>query len=243
MRPTRLAEHLLWRIHRRYPTVTESLEFPGVRLEFVRIADPDRVLDDVAAEEDRREKFGAAADAKALSLPYWAELWESALALAQSMCQAGAEHFFANTSSVMDLGCGMGLAGCAAARLGANVLFADVEPLALLFARLNSLPDAARVRTRRLDWRTDRLAEKFDLILGADILYERAQWPFLEPFWRAHLADGGTVLLGEPGRQTGDEFVEWIRGRGWLLRERRETVRGTKKIRLLRLTAPSHAAT
>jgi predicted nicotinamide N-methyase len=234
-RSPRLAAHLLWRIHRRYPTVSESLDFGAVKLKFVRIADPDRVLDDVAAEEDRREKFGAAADATTLSLPYWAELWESALALALSMCQAGAQHFLAPTSNVMDLGCGMGLAGCVAARLGANVLFADLEPLALLFARLNSLPDFARVRTRRLNWQTDRLTETFDLILGADILYERAQWPFLEPFWRAHLAAGGMVLLGEPGRQTGDEFVDWIRQRGWTLTTHPETVRG-RNMRIFELT-------
>ena len=126
------------------------------------------------------------------------------------------------------------MAGCVAARLGASVLFADVEPLALLFARLNSLPDAARVRTRRLDWRTDRLDEKCDLILGADILYERAQWEFLEPFWRAHLKDGGTILLGEPGRQSGDEFIEWIRPRGWSLAIREQAAR-QRRIRLLTL--------
>ena len=105
-----------------------------------------------------------------------------------------------------------------------RVLFADLEPPALLFARLNSLPDAARVRTRRLDWATERLGERFDLILGADILYERKQWDFLEPFWREHLAPGGTVLLGEPGRQTGDLFREWITARKWSLEQHVEPV-------------------
>jgi len=119
----------------------------------------------------------------------------------------------------MDLGCGMGLAGAVAARIGMRVLFADLEPPALLFAQLNSLPDAPRVRTRRLNWQTDRLDERFDLILGADILYERKQWDFLEPFWRAHLAPRGSVLLGEPGRKTGEMFVEWIAERGWALSE------------------------
>ena len=139
----------------------------------------------------------------------------------------------------------MGLAGTVAARLGMRVLFADLEPPALLFAQLNSLPYAQRtlrerpdlpkralprrryaerVRTRRLNWQTDRLDETFDLILGADILYERKQWDFLEPFWRSHLAPGGTVLLGEPGRQTGDLFVDWITPRGWSLARHEEPV-------------------
>ena len=68
---------------------------------------------------------------------------------------------------------------------------------------------------RELNWQRDRLGEKFDLILGADVLYEKAQWEYLEPFWREHLADSGTILLGEPGRQTGDQFGDWIAARGW----------------------------
>jgi len=193
------------------------------------------VLDRVAEEEDRLEKLhGRPTDPDQLHLPYWAELWDSGLAMANHLI---AQPDRRANRSVLDLGCGMGLAGTVAARLGMRVLFADIEPPALLFARLNSLPDAARVRTRRLNWRTDRLEERFDLILGADILYEKQQWEFLEPFWRAHLNAGGTVLLGEPGRQTGDLFLDWIHGRGWTLRrhERKVATRETP-VRIFELT-------
>jgi predicted nicotinamide N-methyase len=197
------AAHLLARIHSHYRTVTEHVELSGLPIAFTRIADPNRVLDVVARQES---------NGQAVALPYWAQLWESALAVAGWLVDARLE-----LTRVLDLGCGMGLAGAAAARLGHRVLFADVEPLALLFARLNSLADADRVRARRVDWRKDRLEERFDLILGADILYEREQWPFLDAFWREHLEDCGRVILGEPGRQTGDEFIDWVRDRGWSL--------------------------
>ena len=106
----------------------------------------------------------------------------------------------------------------------------------LLFAQLNSLPWRRRVRTRQLNWQTDRLDEQFDLILGADILYERKQWDHLEPFWRAHLAPGGIVLLGEPGRQTGDLFIDWIASRGWSLKQDQRKALGRERaIRLLEL--------
>jgi predicted nicotinamide N-methyase len=121
----------------------------------------------------------------------------------------------------------MGLTGTVAAAMGADVTFADLEAPALLFARLNSLPfdpTGRRTRTHRLNWQTDRLGRRFDLIIGADILYERAQWDFLEPFWRAHLARDGSVLLGEPGRPTGEMFGEWITARGWQIEEFAEPV-------------------
>jgi predicted nicotinamide N-methyase len=240
-------QHLLRRIGARFRVVTETVRINGaLQFPFTRIADPDRVLDEVAAEEDRLEKVsGRRTEGEYLRLPYWAELWDSALGVAQflasrtsedegSRIEDGAEAYppssilyppsSLSSLSVLDLGCGMGLTGTTAAALGARVLFADLETPPLLFARLNSLPWAGRVRTRRLDWRTDRLAERFDLIIGSDVLYERKQWDNLDPFWRAHLAPGGAVLLGEPGRPTGKAFPDWIAARGWSLRRELQPV-------------------
>jgi predicted nicotinamide N-methyase len=235
---------LLARIQRKFQTVTEEIRVggagfasAGASIRFTRVADPDRVLDDVVAEEDRREKAGGNgpndADANPSTdahLPYWAELWESARGIAAALGKMK----LTDSTRVLDLGCGMGLGGAAAAALGARVTLADLESPALLFARLNCLSFGNRVRVRRLNWRIDRLDEQFDLILGADILYERQEWEFLNEFWNAHLAQGGSVLLGEPGRQSGETFGPWIRQRGWLLREGTEQANG-KSIRVFRL--------
>ena len=224
---------LLHRIRRRYAVLTETVRVGPLSLDFTRIEDPNRVLDEVAAEEDRLEKVrGQRVTEDQLHLPYWAELWDSALGIGQFLTRLQSKSL-----SVLDLGCGMGLAGTVAAAVGHDVLFADLEPPALLFARLNTVCWRDRVRARRVDWRKDRLAERFDLILGADILYERKQWDHLEPFWREHLGDGGSILLGEPGRKTGEMFIEWVRERGWRLEEFVEPVETrTRPIRLLRLT-------
>ncbi|HET6250688.1 MAG TPA: 50S ribosomal protein L11 methyltransferase [Tepidisphaeraceae bacterium] len=217
----KLRQRLLHRIGRRYRVVSETVEMGHLRFPFTRIADPDRVLDQVAAEADLRDRLhGSAAPGDELHLPYWAELWESARGIGAYLADGGMEVYrdVGDTRPiVLDLGCGMGLSGTIAAALGATVVFADLEPPALLFARLNSLPWRNRVRTRRLNWQRDKLDQRFNLILGADILYERAQWPFLDAFWREHLAPKGRILLGEPGRQTGEMFVEWITAKGWRL--------------------------
>lgn len=207
--------------------MTEECAVGPLRFPFTRIADPNRVLDEVAAEADRLERVSGRREAEPLHLPYWAELWDSATGLGQLLAARRANRPPAAPPAVLDLGCGMGLSGTVAAALGGRVLFADLEPPALLFARLNALPfgsPARPIRARRLNWQTDRLGERFDLILGADILYERKQWDFLEPFWRIHLAPGGCALLGEPGRPTGDDFAAWITQRGWGVTVHEESV-------------------
>ncbi len=236
---SRLRGLLLERIHRRYGTITAPLQLGKTQIQFTRIADPNGVLDQVAEEEDLRERLHGPRDKtlarpQPLHLPYWAELWDSALAIAELLLSGGAGT--GPCLRVLDLGCGMGLTGSAAAMTGHRVLFADLEPPALLFAALNSLENHLHVRTRQLDWRVDALHEEFDMIIGADILYERSQWEYLEPFWRKHLAPGGSILLGEPGRQSGDLFVPWIQERGWALEITSHPVATrTVPIRLLRL--------
>lgn len=223
------------RLRRRHQLLTESIAVAGRTFRFTRVADPKVVLDSVIRDE---------AAGKAPRMPYWAELWESAIAIGERLLQpafggAGEQaiHPAPPVQSVLDLGCGMGFAGMVAAAVGHRVLFADIEPEALLFAELNAWPWRQRCRFRRLNWQTDRLDERFNLVLGADVLYERGQREHLELFWRHHLSTGGRVVLGEPGRQSGSEFADWIRARGWKLAESEiRLIAQQKTIRLFELT-------
>ena len=179
--------------------MTHPVRVGPVEFAFTRVADPDRVLDDVVEEETRRQAAAVAARDAPPRMPYWAEVWDSAFGVGQALARD------ARTvgSTVLDLGCGMGLAGTTAAALGgAGAPGRPGTPRPAVRA-VQHPPVAAQGGLRRLNWQADSLAETFDTILGADILYERSQWDFLEPFWRAHLSPGGAVLLGEPGARRG----------------------------------------
>ena len=230
---------LLARIRRRYETIDETITIGPLRVPFTRVKDPDVVLDRLADEADRRERATGTRLDEIQHLPYWAELWDSAYGVAERLVARSTGWGIGDPKRVLDLGCGMGLTGAVAAHLRAEVMLADLEAEALLFAQYNASaagdarlvarPDLGRrmtgvyrwqprVRSRQLNWQTDHLGERFDLILGADILYDHPQWPFLNAFFTEHLAAGGTVILGEPGRATGDRFVDWIATRGdWSL--------------------------
>ena len=197
------------RIAREFAIVDERVEVaPGVAVAFARIADADAVLTAACASE--ADVRAGRRPRRVLDVPYWAGVWPSALAIGAHL--AARREAIAGRS-LLDLGCGTGLAGAIAATLGARVTLVDREPAALLFARLNTL--AWNGRVRRCDWQADDLGERFDAIVGSDVLYEPPQWPFIDRFLRKHLADDGVVFLGEPGRPKSEPFVEWIRARGW----------------------------
>lgn len=214
---SRSRHRLRARIQRQFATIIDHYDIGGRPFAFTRVADPNLVLEDAALAEDLAEReTGERRDGDQIRLPYWAELWDSSLAVARMLGQEQNAIGLAG-KRVLDLGCGMGLTGSVAAMLGSTVTFADLETPALLFARYNSLPWRKRVKARHVNWRTSHLGRRYDLIIGADILYERPQWDALELFWREHLASGGQVLLGEPGRPTGDLFIDWIQARRWRL--------------------------
>jgi predicted nicotinamide N-methyase len=232
--PSDLRARLLARIGRKYRVSLLPLEFGDLKLNFVRIADPNRVLDELADAEDRREKReGKRRDGDELHLPYWAELWDSSLALSEQLAE---QKHKMQGKYLLDLGCGMGLTGTVAAALGAKVTFADLESDALLLARANAMQFDPSVQAIRLNWRTDRIDQKFDWIIGADIIYERKQWEFLELFWREQLAREGKVLIGEPSRPGADEFVKWMEDENWRVDLSRRNIKGCQKIiRILKM--------
>ncbi|MBC7783118.1 MAG: hypothetical protein H7144_04700 [Burkholderiales bacterium] len=210
------------------------------------------MLNDLCERIDAYERAtGTRVNGDELGLPYWAELWDSAMGVGQWLIKESGKWRATSDEmhssgviahrSVLDLGCGLGLAGTVAAMLGAEVLFADIEPECLLFSLLNGLRYRSDVEARRVNWQTGDLSRRFDVILGSDILYDRSQWPFLTKFFDRHLDSRGTVLLGEPGRITGEMFVPWIQEQGWHVQEKQEHIpnRATP-IRLFELIRTMH---
>jgi predicted nicotinamide N-methyase len=184
----------------------------GRALAFARIADPDALLGDVCDQVSLSEQ--GVAPRRELRMPYWAAVWESATALAEHLVDRDADQPLAD-KDVLDLGCGMGLVGAAAAMLGARVTLADIDTAGLLFARLNTLAWATRARVVRCDWHVSDLGAPFDLIAAADVVYDTEQWRPIEAFARRHLGETGVLLLSEPSRPAADGFAAWLETMGW----------------------------
>ena len=139
-------------------------------------------------------------------LPYWAELWPSGLALARHVAtrELGGHR-------VLELGCGLGLPALAAALREADVLATDWAEDAIELLRRNAERNGVFLRLARVRWSEPEpllRAAPWDLVLGADLLYEARNAEQL-----AELLPqlGGEVLLAEPGRPYAKEFLERFR--------------------------------
>jgi len=120
--------------------------------------------------------------------PYWCFCWASGLVLARWL----AEHpEWVRGKRVLDFGAGSGVAALAAARAGAlEVVACDLDPLALEACRAN-----AALNGVELSYSADFFAEadRFDLIIVADVLYDRANLPLLDQF----LSRGRQALVAD----------------------------------------------
>ena len=174
--------------------VVEDVSVGSRRLSITRPPDPEELLDEEAFE---REEF----------LPYWAELWPSAVALARAVAARDV-----NGLSVVELGCGLALPSIVAALAGARVLATDWSPDALAYAERNARANGAELETVRVAWaQPDELVGRgpFALVLAADVLYERRNSEQLLALL-PRLAD--EVLLADPGRPALPAFLEGAAG-------------------------------
>ena len=192
--------------------VTQSLDLPSGELRVLQPAEAAELPDDGAVEW-------------APVAPYWAVLWRSGAALARELDGEPLDGL-----RVVELGCGLGAPSLAAARAGATVLATDEAPEALELvarsARANGLP----VETAVADWTAPgELLERgpFDLVLAADVLYERSTVALLLGLL-PRLAPAG--WLADPGRPAAGAFLEQARRR-WAV-ETRE--RGVVRLHRLR---------
>jgi predicted nicotinamide N-methyase len=141
-------------------------------------------------------------------VPYWSVLWRSGLALARELGRRRLHGL-----RVVELGCGMGVPSLAASRSGAAVLATDVSVEALELLARNASGNGLDVDTARVDWASPAalLARApFDLVLAADVLYERASAaPLLALLPRL----APRVLLADPGRPAAGAFLAEARRR------------------------------
>src|SRR3954447_17550629 len=173
--------------------VEEVVALDGRDLRLLRPRDAEALLDEHAFEHEEY-------------LPYWAELWPSSLALARRL--AGRALRGART---LELGCGLGLPSIGAALAGGRVLATDWSTDAIAMAERNARRSGATIETLVCDWAKPEplvASAPWDLVLAADVLYERRNLDLLIGLLPRLVDRRGEILLADPGRALAGEFLE-----------------------------------
>jgi predicted nicotinamide N-methyase len=212
-----------------YDTVRRDVTVGAVVVSILRPRSAEDLIDEDDYARDER-------------LPYWAELWPSALVLGERLAAlplAGAR--------TVEFGCGVGLPSIVAALGGADALATDWYPEALAFTRANAAAAGVRVETMAVDWREPPSAllelPPADLLIGADLLYEERNGAALAALLPRLVPPGGEALIADPRRPHATALLEPLRAAGW--RHEREDIAFSGRpdesgavIHLHRLTAP-----
>lgn len=145
-------------------------------------------------------------------LPYWAELWPSARALARFLLDEPSLD-----SPAIELGCGVALPSLALRHRGIEVLATDYYEDALRFADHNArLNGYTGLETLLLDWRRPpEDLQRFPLVVAADVLYEERNGRALLSLLPGLLEPGGQVVIADPGRVYLGAFRDAAATAGW----------------------------
>lgn len=143
--------------------------------------------------------------------PYGVMLWPAAIALAHDLATRDLAG-----KRVLEVGAGTGLPGMVAASRGACVVQTDHQELVLHLSRLNAARNGiTTIEHRVADWTAWEGAERYDVILGSDILYAESLHPHLRRIFEANVGPRGTVLVSDPFRDTSIRLLEAMQTDGW----------------------------
>jgi predicted nicotinamide N-methyase len=149
-------------------------------------------------------------------LPYWAELWASAVALADDVARRSLRG-----ATVLELGCGLGLPSIAAALAGGRVLATDWSPDAVSATAANAAMNGASIETAQVAWSApEAIVERapWRYVLASDVLYEPRNVDWLLELLPRLVDKTGRILLADPGRRPADDFLARARAGSWHVR-------------------------
>lgn len=145
------------------------------------------------------------------AFPLAGVVWPSS----QLLCHLLLEYDTAG-KKILELGCGMGLASLLLKTMGRDVTALDIHPrVGDMLQRNTKLNRLQPIPFVHASWAEPIETDKFDLIVGSDLLYEPIHVKTLSGFLNDQLADCGEVVILSPDRGQLEPFTEDMRALGF----------------------------
>lgn len=195
-------------------------KFGAIKFEEVKVGDKIFELAQIADMPTYLDKLvNKARGGKKIDLPLWAKIWSSSLVLGFYALKFKASE----GAKFLEVGTDGGLCGMIAASRGYEVVLADTDDDALLFARLNVSRNKLEenIAVSKVDFAETDLGEKFNYILGCEILHRDDVAESLPGFIAKHLVEAkdSEVLLAMDKKRGGKKFFEQTKDSYRLMRQ------------------------
>jgi predicted nicotinamide N-methyase len=218
------ARALYQRIREQYSVGFESLKLSDdLHLHLLKITDLEQILQGRDPLKNPSE------------FPFWIRLWEAAIVLSRFMVGLAPQP----GTTVLELGAGLGAPGLAAAGLGCAVTLSDYEEIILDFERVSAAASGLdNVEFAMLDWLNPPQMQRYDIILGAEVLFRDEFFePLLGILRHALKPDGVVYLAHDIKRKSVHPFLEMAEKEYRISASRRElkSLDETREILLTRL--------
>lgn len=189
------SQELYQKIKQQYRVGFESLKLnDDLQLHLLKIIDLEQLLDGKDPLKNPSE------------FPFWIRLWEAAIVLSRFMVNLRP----APGTTVLELGAGLGAPGLTAAALGCAVTLTDYEEIILDFEKVSAAASKLdQVQFSLLDWLNPPEMERYDIILGAEVLFRDEFFqPLLSVLRRALKPNGAIYLAHDIKRKSVPPFLQ-----------------------------------
>lgn len=188
-------------LSRRWASATETVRVGDQQWTLFKPANADHLISEADYVMDER-------------LPYWADLWPSARVLAATMLAGHGEG-----RTLLEMGCGLGLATLGAMHAGFDVTATDYYEDALHVTRGNAARNLGREpHVQLVNWRAwPESFGPFDVVMAADVLYEKEYATLVSQCMARALKPDGVAIVADPGRLALPAFREGLASVGLVI--------------------------
>lgn len=182
----------------RYPTQEIDIPLSRRTLRITAVRSVEELLTEQTSAED---------------IPFWALPWHAAVGLSEYLCS---HPELVRDKHVIELGAGLGICGIVAQWLGAQVTLNDYQHDALEFALWNAKRNGViGLQTLLADWRSFPEVAPYEVLLAADVLYERRLHGALADILHRITLPNSHVLIADPWRDAAWQFMDEMEAMGW----------------------------